>query len=995
MDKEKELILRIELLEQENRSLKEILHGKNTASSEASRNSFFASISGDLNDSLDRNELFNINSSAYRNLNNEKYISNLSRNLNTQVNEREVVRIVLQELSWRSGSETSYYIQLNETSCFISSLTRNRLNESFPFFAENTIPINNLFIDRKALYDTGFSLLQKKKNTGLFFEKNSWVESSIESLLVFPVILKDEIIGIIALDITGRESELSGVDLMIYQTVSGIITGSLKRISYESDIKQKKEQYELIIENTPHHLFQLLPEGRIIFSNKKFSEFLSINHNELIGMSIYDLVDIDEVIHLKDALSILTPESNSGSLELLTSASGSSRLIKLDFNAVFSNSDKMIFVNFMGEDITEKKFLESELLKTKKRLDLAFLAANDSYWDADLITGEFFYSQNFYRMLGYDQYEKLDRFSKFLKIVHPDDIETLKNTVRKSLSGEIIRSTVKFRARTADNDYKWLLSRTMVIETNESGKPSRVIGTNSDITETVRIQNKLREAQSIAKLGYWEYNHLSKTCIWDSILSEIMGYNEEFMELNETEMYNHIHEDDRDSVMSKFIHHIKIRSPHDDTYRCRIKNGDIVHLKQISKTEYNAEGKAVISRGIIFDISELKKTEIELVKAKEKAEENNRLKSAFLANMSHEIRTPLNSIIGFSELLSDSSSPPEDKFMYIDIIKDSSKQLTSLISDIIDISKIDANLMDIDKKVLSLNTKIDHLYEIFRNEIKTRKKPIQLITKTALEKNDDFIISDETRLTQILSNLLGNAIKFTEQGFIEFGYTLTDNSKYIEFYVKDSGIGIQKKNQKKIFGRFQQADASIARRYGGTGLGLSISRELSRLLGGKMWLRSEPGVGSVFYFKILYVKAEPDQIPADTIDEFTNEKYTKLKNKNILIVDDNTTVLKLLSAMLKKLGINCFEATSGLEALDIIKRGPEIDLILLDIQMPDMDGVTVLNLIREINPGSRIIAQTANAFEEDKERYTRIGFNGYISKPFNRMEIIKTISSLI
>jgi CheY-like chemotaxis protein len=303
--------------------------------------------------------------------------------------------------------------------------------------------------------------------------------------------------------------------------------------------------------------------------------------------------------------------------------------------------------------------------------------------------------------------------------------------------------------------------------------------------------------------------------------------------------------------------------------------------------------------------------------------------------------------------------------------------------------------MDIDKKGLSLNTKIDHLYEIFRNEIKIRKKPIKLITKTDLKINDDFIISDETRLTQILSNLLGNAIKFTEQGFIEFGYTLTDNSKYIEFYVKDSGIGIQKKNQKKIFGRFQQADASIARRYGGTGLGLSISRELSRLLGGKMWLRSEPGEGSVFYFKIPYVKAEPDQIPADKADEFTDEKYTKLKNKNILIVDDNATVLKLLSAMLKKLGINCIEASSGMEALEIIKKGIEIDLILLDIQMPDMDGVTVLNRIREINPESRIIAQSANAFEEDKERYTRIGFNGYVSKPFNRIEIIKTISSLI
>ncbi|HNX23883.1 MAG TPA: PAS domain S-box protein, partial [Spirochaetota bacterium] len=1077
---------------------------------------------------IGRDELLNINSADYLNLKNEKYLSSLSGSLNAQVNEREVVRIVLQELTWRSGSKTAYYIQFDETNYFISSLAGNNDNESSPVFTENTIPANTFFIDKQTLYDMGFSLLRKNNDKDHFFEKNKWIESSVETLLVFPVIVRNEIIGIIALDISGKESELSAAGLMIYQTVSSIITGSLKRVSYESDIRLKKEQFELIIENTPHHLFQLLPDGKIIFSNKKFSEFLNISHKELVGMSIYDILNSDGVTLLNNILYALTRENASGNAELLTTASGIPRLIKLDYNAVFNDQDKISFINFMGEDITEKKFLETELLKTKKRLDLAFLAANDSYWDADLITGEFFYSQNFYRMLGYDHYDKLDRFSQFLKLVHPDDITTLKDAVKKSLSGEVIRSTLKFRAKTSDNQYKWLLSRTMVIETNEYGKPSRIIGTNSDITETVRIENKLKEsenrlklildnmpvmldamdsegniihwnrecervtgyakeeiinnphvpeflcrddeeikctyekrmelggnyrneefdltckdgkrktimwsnlsdlypvpdwhtwsvgiditelkevtkaldlsreklkeAQIIAKLGYWEYNHLNKTCTWDSILSEIMGYNKEFMELSESELFGFVHEDDRDLMMKKFIHHIKSRSPHDDIYRCRIKNGDIVHLKQISKTEYNSAGRAVISRGIVFDISELKKTELELLKAKEKAEENNRLKSAFLANMSHEIRTPLNSIIGFSELLSDNSSSPEDNIMYIDIIRESSKQLTSLISDIIDISKIDANLMDIEKKGLSLNKKIDHLYEIFKNEIKTRNKPIKLAAAAGLEPGNDFIVSDEIRLTQILSNLLANAVKFTENGFIEFGYTLTDNLKYIEFYVKDSGIGIQKKSQKKIFGRFQQAEPSIARRYGGTGLGLSISKELSRLLGGKMWLRSEPGEGSTFYFKIPYLKAEPYQIPAETAIEFDDEKYTKLKNKNILIVDDNTTVLKLLSAMLKNFGINCIAADSGQTAIKIIESGARIDLIFLDIQMPDMDGVTALNLIRNIIPSCKVIAQTANAFEEDREKYIQIGFNGYVSKPFNRIDIIKTISSLI
>jgi PAS domain S-box-containing protein len=1127
MDKEKTLILKIEMLEQENRELKNLLNGASDEIPGYPENSFLNISGKNINDSLDKEELLNINSAAYQNLSNEKYISNLSRNLNTMVNECEVVKIVLRELAWRSGAETAYYIQLNDSASSIYSLIRNDIDENSPVFSENKISADSLLFDRKELHDTGFSIYTKKNIKNDFFQSNPWIAPTIESLLIFPVIVKNEITGIIALDISGKEQELSAVDLMIYQTVSSIITGSLKRIASENETKLKKDQYELIIENTPHLLFQLIPEGKILFSNKKFSEFLNVNHDDLIGKSIFDFIDIDGIEHLKDAIYSLTLNESSGTIELITNFTGIPRLIKLDFNAVFDSLEKIILINFLGEDITEKKFLENELLKTKKRLDLAFLAANDSYWDADLITGEFFYSQNFYRMLGYDHYNKLEKFSKFLKIVHPDDVAILKDTVKKSLSGEAIRSTVKFRVKTSYDDYMWILSRTMVIETNESGKPSRIIGTNSDITETVRIHDKLKEsenrlklildnmpvmldamdrdnniihwnrecervtgyakdeiinnpeapeflcrddeeirctyeqrlelggnyrnkefdltckdgkrktimwsnlsdlypvpgwhswsvgiditelkevskaldlsrekimeAQIIAKLGYWEYNHHNKIGVWDSILSEIMGYNSEYMEFNQQELFSHIHEEDRESAISKFVLSVKNRLHHNDIYRCRLKNGETVYLKQISKTEYNSDGKAVLSRGIIFDITELKRTELELVKAKEKAEENNRLKSAFLANMSHEIRTPLNSIIGFSEILSDRTSSPEESIMYVDIIRESSKQLTSLVSDIIDISKIDANLMDIEKKGFTLNKKIEHLYEIFRNELKTKNKSIKLSAQTALNNNNDLIVSDEIRLTQILSNLLGNAIKFTEQGTIDFGYTLTEDNKYIEFYVSDTGIGIQKKNHKKIFGRFQQADPSITRKYGGTGLGLSISKELSRLLGGKMWLRSEPGKGSAFYFKIPYVQAEHSQIMPEIID-LDDKKYSRLKNKIILIVDDNATVVKLLTAILQKFSIICLTADSGKAALDIVKSDQKLDLILLDIQMPDMDGVTVLNFIKEINPSIKVIAQTANAFEEDRKKYIQIGFNGYVSKPFNRSEIIKTINSLI
>lgn len=785
--------------------------------------------------------------------------------------------------------------------------------------------------------------------------------------------------------------DLSQENIISYNSLTSLIN----RISCDYEISLKKEQYRLIVENTPHLLFQIVASGTIIFSNPKFSEFLKIGLHELTGKSIFDIIDKKEIKHLKESILNLTADNSTATIELITSVSGSSRLIKLDFNATFSTQGRIILITFMGEDISEKKFLESELLKTKQRLDLAFLATNDSYWDGNLTNGDFFYSQNFYRMFGYDKYTAPGKFTSFLEIVHPDDISAIKSNVKKILTGDLVRSTIKFRAKTADNNYKWILSRTMVTETDGNGKPSGIIGTNSDITETVNIEEKLREAQVIAKLGHWEYNHHNKTYIWDSILSEIMGYDNESMELKEDDLLKHIHEDDRTSVIQKFINSIKTQTPHSDIFRCRIKNGDILYLKQISKTVYGSDEKALTSRGIVFDITELKRTELELVKAKEKAEDNNRLKSSFLANMSHEIRSPLNSIIGFSELLSEGSSAAEENNMYIDIIKESSKQLTGLISDIIDISKIDVNQLDIEKKAFYLNRKMEHIYEIFKNEIKIRKKPIKISFKISMDNENDFIVSDEIRLTQIMNNLLGNAVKFTEKGFIEFGYTITENGKFIEFYVTDSGIGIQKNKQKKIFGRFRQADSSIARKYGGTGLGLSISKELSRLLGGKIWLRSEPGKGSTFYFKIPNIKEDPLQINSVLNIESENINLNILRDRRVLIVDDNITVLKLLSAILKKSGIGYITAESGKEAIEKIKNYPSIDLILLDVQMPEMDGITVLHFIREINPSIKIIAQTANVFEEDRKKYIQAGFNGFISKPFNRTEILKTISSII
>ncbi|GEM_PF-842847 len=1135
MDRENDLILKIESLEEENRLLKKFLDDSLSRDNTVAHNP--AAISGAfaramIENSFHREFLNNAGVPAEtiqtaERLSNEKYISALSRKLNSLADEKSVLKTVLQDLSIKSSARYIYYIQLDESSCIISSIVSKGIADyedifSFQEFSSSRSDLNIRLDD---LYDIG-SLTLNRKPGEMFFSTNRWVSPDIKSALLIPVIVQNEILGIIIIDTSGNESGITPVDIMLYQTVSSIVTGSLKRIAYENRIRDRKERYELIIENTTHLLFQTLPDGTVTFANRRFAEFFGTSPSELNGRPIneFALRDKGSVLSLMNRLS-----SISGAFESeisITDYHNSERIIRLSVNPVLSESGNILLFNFLGEDITEKKYLQNELLNTKKRLDLAFLASNDAYWDANLVTGEFFYSQNFYRMLDYDSSEMPSLFRDFLKLVHPEDVPPIKSILKKCFSGDIIRTSIRFRAVTSHGDYKWIYSRMMIIESDKKGSPTRLIGTNVDLTATVKIEEKLkesetrlkmildnmpvmldaidesgiiihwnrecehvtgysaeeiinnpgarrllytdekeqkfffkmppehggnyrnmestlvsksgikktilwsnlsdlypvpgwhswavgiditplkearealsestyklREAQKIARLGYWEYDHKETVFTWEGTLSKMIGYDEQPMMIPENEMLSFIHEEDRKRIAKSFYRCIRDREIHNDIIRYLTKSGETIFVRQTSKTDYDSSGAPLFTRGICFDITELKKTELELVKAKVRAEESDRLKSAFLANMSHEARTPLNSIMGFSELLCDNNVSQEDIVNYAGIIRESSRQLTSLISDIIDISKIDAKLMVITKKPLRLNRIIDHICGVFRNEVKER--PVEVSCSKEFDDNSDVIITDETRLQQILNNLIYNALKFTESGSVSFGYTLTEDRKFIQFHVQDSGIGIPKNRQKMIFGRFRQADASIAKKYGGTGLGLSICRELSRLLGGKIWVRSEVNKGSTFYFKIPYDTAGAVELLDDKTGIKQKEYGDFLKNRKILIVDDNRSVHTLLAAIFRKYEALPLSSETAAEAIARINGDDTIDIILLDIQLPDIDGTVAVKKLKEIRPALPVIAQTANALEDDRRRYLELGFDGYVSKPYNREELLRTVCSLI
>jgi len=379
----------------------------------------------------------------------------------------------------------------------------------------------------------------------------------------------------------------------------------------------------------------------------------------------------------------------------------------------------------------------------------------------------------------------------------------------------------------------------------------------------------------------------------------------------------------------------------------------------------------------------------ELEIAKKKAEENDHLKTAFLQNISHEIRTPMNAIIGFSNLLKQRDIDEEEQNQFVDIINMSSNQLLSIINDIINIATIESGQAKVNESNVNLNTVMRLFYEQFK--FKANSKKIDFTYKLGLEDNDALVVLDETKFLEIHSNLINNAIKFTEKGSVEYGYEI--KGKYLLFYVNDTGIGIHADNHEKIFERFRQAESTIASRFGGTGLGLSISKAYVELLGGHIWLKSTPDVGTSFYFTLPYKKVKR-QSPLSKLNNIQSKEPEKHKG-HILIAEDEDFNFRYLEKLLLSMHFTVERALNGLEAVEKCKRNKSFNLVFMDIKMPELDGYEATKLIRESNPTIPIIAQTAYALEKDKIKAIDAGMNDYLTKPIDKISIIEIIEKYI
>lgn len=428
--------------------------------------------------------------------------------------------------------------------------------------------------------------------------------------------------------------------------------------------------------------------------------------------------------------------------------------------------------------------------------------------------------------------------------------------------------------------------------------------------------------------------------------------------------------------------------------RLKHKEGHYVNLSTRSVIVKNENGEIIGSLTISRDITSLKKIHEDLLKANVEAEASNRLKSSFLANISHEIRTPLNSVVGFANLLLANDITNEVKEEYIEHINHNSEKLLQIIGDIIDLSRLESSQIEITYEEASVNSIVNEIVDEARKIVKRNEKSIIINVMNMLEENGDLIFTDRIWLKRVLNHLMDNAVKFTLEGSIRLSYTRENDN--LLFRVKDTGIGINKENLDHIFEEFRQEINGHHRPFEGLGVGLTLAKEVIERMGGRIFVQSEKGVGSEFSFSIPY---RPAGGSTRIKSKLTNNEPLNFQadwsGKTCLLVDDNKDILLYLNRVLSDTHIKTISARSGIEALEIVKSTPGIDLVLLDMQMPEMNGIEATKELRKIRKDIPIIAQTAFIFEDDKDIILEAGCDACLIKPIRKDHLLTVMSSFL
>jgi PAS domain S-box-containing protein len=787
---------------------------------------------------------------------------------------------------------------------------------------------------------------------------------------------------------------------------------------FQRDIENTISKFTTLVSNSRDVLYSIYYQKFIFeYLSPSILEITGYTHEEVLSMSFKDILKIihadyremykkywKSLLYQKDRLNHTVEYK-------IRPKEGISRWLSDNHKLIFDNNGNLVKVVGNIRDITDFKLVEDALSRSRDRLYKAIEATNDGMWDWRLNTNKIYFDARFYSILGYEPLEFPPTIEEWMNRIHPEDIEQARNLLNEHLGGKSDQWLIEYRFKAKNNEYIWVLNRGKVFERDAEGKPLRMVGTHSDISlrkkAEAEVQKRNEELQVIydqLQISEERFRQLAENTDDVFLLrddKQVLYVNSAFdriwghscMELlkNPKILKEWVHPDDQASFDPWLpFSNFENEKIHIEQYRIINPHGEIRWLWSRTFPVYNDLHKIYRIAGIISDITDQKNIEEALIAAKEKALESDRLKSAFLANISHEIRTPMNGIIGFAELLKEENLSIDNRLQYVNIITKSSEQLLHIIDDIIDISKIEANQLNTVKTTCSLVNLINELQIFYENEkVHMGKEQIQIITEIDTTTPEVVVITDESRLRQILMNLISNAVKFTVQGHVKFGFHIRTKLS-IDFFVEDTGIGIANDMQTLIFKRFRQLDDSLTRKFGGTGLGLAICEGLVKLLGGKIWVKSEKEKGSTFFFTLPYIKDIETKVkePRET-DKSDSFDWS---DKTIMVVEDDNINQEFLNAILIPTNVNVLFASSGEDAVQLCNTENNIDLILMDIRLPKMNGYEAFELIRKKKPNIKVIAQTAFAMTDDAQKCIQLGFSDYIAKPIMRKQILIMIN---
>lgn len=636
----------------------------------------------------------------------------------------------------------------------------------------------------------------------------------------------------------------------------------------------------------------------------------------------------------------------------------------------------------------EQKLTEKELLK----LSTAVQQSPTIIVITDLKGNVEYVNPKFTQLTGYSYEEAIGQSSSLLKSgEHTDDMyQELWKVISsgKEWHGE-------FHNKKKNGELFWeCVSISPII--NKQGKIINYLKIASDITEQKKTEELLRENEEQYR-AVVENSHNGIAIIGEDF--KFIYVNNKVCETFGRKSIEIIDKDFREFLDDESKQLVG------DRYKKRQQGEEVPSAYEFTVVRKDGEKRRVEINSVIvedsksrkrtivqlMDITERKKAEQELLHALERATESDRLKSAFLATMSHELRTPLNAIIGFSGLINE-NLPMDSVISFAKTVNSSGEDLLTIVEDLFDITLIESGVSKIRKSEVDLHAVLRDILEVIKIEqYKTNKSNLELNHTIPLDSRDLFINTDLSKLKQILINLLKNALKFTDDGHISYGYSIEEKQgkSMIKFFVEDTGIGIHKDKHGLIFDMFRQGDDTHTRRFGGTGIGLSIAKRLTELLGGELWLESEEGKGSIFYFTIPCEEIEQIDIKSDV--EIIKEKYKNLESKTILIVEDDEASYKYLKIVLEEYGTNIIWAKDGKTSIKYCKENANIDIVLMDINMPEMNGYEATKEIKKFSPNLPIVAQTAFAIAGDREKAIDAGCDNYIPKPIDKDELLEMI----